>query len=194
MRCFKSFLLCVCFLFGACTSLFSQEKYEAESRLSERDVPELALRFIDTLPLKKRVKWYLEEGLTQHSIEAKYLFNGQKYSVEFDTAGVIQDVEVEIKWNELNQATREEITQFLSTEFSDFNIVKTQVQYVGDRSTLLSKLLNETPTAFIQPNYELVVKCKKGKKTALFEFLFSAEGKLISRAQIVLKPSAHLEY
>jgi len=76
--------------------LFAQEKFEMESRLKQNDVPSNALNFIDSLSLKNKVKWYLEEGIERKSIEAKFKRSGKKHSVEFDILGNIEDVEIEV--------------------------------------------------------------------------------------------------
>jgi hypothetical protein len=47
-------------------------KFEKESRIKRSDVPSQALAFIDSLALPGRIKWYREQGLDKHSIEAKF--------------------------------------------------------------------------------------------------------------------------
>src|SRR5690606_41633459 len=68
-------------------NLFAQQKYEKESRLNRNNVPAIAFNFIDSLNLKNRVKWYLEESLENKSVEAKFKKSGKKHSVEFDILG-----------------------------------------------------------------------------------------------------------
>lgn len=73
-----------------------QTKYEREFRMSEKKVPQKAREFVHSMDFESKVKWYFEENLQGNSIEAKLKQQGQQYSVEFDTLGTLQDVEVEI--------------------------------------------------------------------------------------------------
>jgi|SRR5690606_13810611 len=175
-------------------NLFSQEKYEKESRLKQDDVPYSALNFIDSLSLKNKVKWYLEEGIESKSVEAKFKRNGKKYSVEFDTFGNIEDVEIEMKWDDLQGPLKKPISTRLNEDCIKHKIVKTQIQYTGNRVALFLKLLGGEPIGNLTVKYEIVVKCRSEKNTELFEYLFTDKGQLISASTIVFKTSNHLEY
>ena len=93
-------------LFFVSTSAFSQEKYEKEYRIKTAKVPQAALEFIHSAGFAKKVKWYREEGLTSNSIEAKTKHHKTKYSIEFNTAGEIEDVEYIIQWEDMPALTR----------------------------------------------------------------------------------------
>lgn len=190
----KSLQICVLLAFLNSSLLCAQQKYEVESRLSIAEVPEHALSFIDSLSIKRKVKWYLEEGLYRKSIEAKYRSEGKRYSIEFDTLGNIEDVEININSTDIDKKALQSITDYLDKEFDDHKTIKAQVHYEGDRGILLATLLCHQPVPVIHPKYELVVRCKQDKKANLYEFLFDKDGSLVSKVQIVLKPSVHLEY
>ncbi|MEZ4934623.1 MAG: hypothetical protein R2788_21160 [Saprospiraceae bacterium] len=101
------FVSTVFWAFAICTNqIHAQVKYEKESRLKEKDVPSIALDFIDSLAVKKKVRWYLEEGFNRTSVEAKFKMDNRKYSIEFDTIGNLEDIEIQVKWDGLNKTLR----------------------------------------------------------------------------------------
>lgn len=176
------------------TSVNCQQKYEKESRLNHKDVPSVSLEFINTLEIKSRVKWYYEEGLKSKTIEAKFKYNNKRHSVEFDTIGNIQDIEIKMMWKELPSQLKHSIHSQLNSICSRHKISKIQVQYSGSRSILLSVLKNEEKSKNFTKNYEIIAKCVNDKKTELFEYLFSNEGKLLESSLIIFKNSSNLEY
>lgn len=178
-----------------CTNhIYAQQKYEKESRLKAEAVPTKARAFIDSLTITEKIKWYLEEGLDRTSIEAKFKLNNQKHSVEFDTTGNLEDIEIQIKWSDLQKTLKDSINTQLGRDCKKFKIRKTQIQYSGDRSTLLSKIKTGKSTTDFLVQYELIVKCKNAKNIALFEYLFSNIGQKLASSQIVFKNSSNLEY
>ncbi|HMQ46960.1 MAG TPA: hypothetical protein PKA00_08175 [Saprospiraceae bacterium] len=185
----------VFFLFGIGTHpLFAQVKYEKESRLKEKDVPSIALDFIDSLAIKKKVKWYLEVGFNRTSIESKFKMNNHKYSIEFDTLGNLEDIELQIKWDELNKTLQDSIDFHLREDCKKFIVRRIQIQYSGDRSVLLPKIKTGESAEDYMIKYELVVKCCYENNINLFEYLFSNSGQKLKVSQIVFKNSSHLEY
>ena len=112
-------------LFTICSNqLNAQQKYEKESRLKEKNIPNKALHFIDSLEVGSRIRWYLEEGLEHTSIEAKFKLNNQKYSIEFDTIGNLEDIEIQIKWSELEKPLRDSIRFYLGEDCKKIKIQK----------------------------------------------------------------------
>lgn len=174
--------------------LYAQVKYEKESRLKEKDVPTIALDFIDSLAVGRKVRWYLEEGFDRKSIEAKFKMNNQKYSVEFDTVGNLEDVEIQLKWDGLNKTLRDSIGFYLGQDCKKFKIRRIQIQYSGDHSILLYKIKTGESTDDYIVRYEVVVKCCNENNVNLFEYLFSDSGQKLTVSQIVFKNSSHLEY
>ncbi|GGG45025.1 hypothetical protein GCM10011414_13220 [Croceivirga lutea] len=172
----------------------AQLKYEKESRLAVEEVPEQARNFIKAITTSKKVKWYLEEGLDRSSIEAKFEYKDHNYSIEFDSIGTLEDVEVQLKWSEIAPTTREGITQYLANECKKHKVRRIQVQYTGEPSTLLQKIVMGTTTFKYTTRFELVVKCRTSENVALFEYLFNDQGQKLSASKIVFKNSSHLEY
>lgn len=184
-------LLVAATFFGA--SSWAQEKFEKESRLKSDEVPSEAQAFIDSLGVESKIKWYAEEGLNQSSIEAKFEFQNQEYSVEFDTSGVLEDIEILMDWEELEQSLKDQINAQLEKECEKFNIRKVQIQYSGNPSNLLIKIRTGEAKK-VEVRYELIVKCRDENDVALFEYLFNDQGIQLSRSRIVFKNSSNLEY
>ncbi|MEM6723783.1 MAG: hypothetical protein AAF598_07070 [Bacteroidota bacterium] len=172
----------------------AQVKYEKESRLNAKLVPTTALAFIEALPIEKKIRWYLEEGLDRTSIEAKFKMNGQKYSIEFDSAGTLEDVEIQVEWETLNRVLKDSFNNQLDQDCKAFHIRKTQIQYTGNQADLLSKLTVPEAHQNQVTRYEIIIKCRSENSVDLFEYLFSATGQKLKADQIVFKNSSHLEY
>ena len=175
-------------------NLFAQEKFESERSIKRSEVPTNALLFIDSLKTETRIKWYEEEGLTKKSFEAKFKLNRVKYSVEFDTLGIIEDVEMEFDWLELSDSTARLIKAQMNDACVKHKIRKVQKQFIGSEHDLFNLLRQNIWSDSIDVNYEIVVKCKNQSETNLFEYLFTDEGELLNKSKIVFKNSSHLEY
>ncbi len=181
-------------LFALCTqNTFGQKKYEKESRITPQSAPSAAFDFINAIEITSRIKWYAEAGFESKSIEAKFKLENKRHSVEFDTTGIIQDVEIEMKWIELPSQAKDSIHSELSRNCSRFKISKIQIQYSGSQSQLLPFLKGEAASEHLIINYEIIAKCAN-KKAELLEYLFNAEGKLLKASKIIFKNSSNLEY
>lgn len=175
-------------------NLRAQEKYERESRIKQKDVPTEALRFFDSISNINKIKWYKEEGLNKISFEAKFKINRTKYSVEFDSLGNIEDIEIEVDWRDLKTQLKDTISAQLNRNCNSHKITKLQIQYTGSKADLWHQLKYQAikPNAIV--HYELIVKCRQSKDVNLFEYLFSEFGEIVSVSKIVFKNSSHLEY
>lgn len=180
--------------FACSSNLIAQEKFEKESRIKGDDVPTEAQLFIDSLNIANKVKWYKEQGLNRQSIEAKFKYDKARYSVEFNTLGHIEDIEIEVNFEDLESNLKETIILQLKADCSKHNIVKVQKQYTGLESHLLSIVKTDKTNSSLTIKYELIIRCRQQKKVNLFEYLFNDTGELISTSKIVFKNSSHLEY
>lgn len=175
-------------------NLFAQDKFEKESRIEQIDVPSKALFFMDSLNYKAKIKWYKEEGLTRKSIEAKFKYNKTKYSIEFDTLGNIEDIEIEVNWQDLESDISDLITKQLKQDYSKHKIVKIQKHFAGNENELFALLLNGINSEQPKIRYEIIVRCNQQKEVNLFEYLFDEKGICVTKSKIVFKNSSHLEY
>ena len=182
------------FAFSVSSALFGQDKFEKESRIKRKEVPAQALKFIDSLHLKSRVKWYQEEGVDHKSVEAKFRISKARYSVEFDSLGRIEDIEVEVAWGQLELSLRESIENELKPSCLSHKIIKVQRQFTGNEWDLFHLLKSGSMSRQLQIKYEVIVRCKQEKQIDLYEYLFSDSGKTMSISKIVFKSSSHLEY
>lgn len=187
-------LLLIPIMAALCTQrVYSQQKYERESRLAPENVPPAALEFIDALEITSKIKWYSEIGLESKSIEAKFKRDGQRHSIEFDTIGAVEDVEIEMKLQELKPFVKGTITSQLSSTCSRYKISKIQIQFTGREPELLSFLKGAATSEALTKKYEIVAKCVT-RKAGLFEYLFSDQGTLLETSEIIFKNSSNLEY
>ena len=191
----KSVVIALLILF-CCQSveLLAQQKYEQESRLKRAEVPAKALDLIDSLKLNTTIKWYLEKGLAKKSVEAKFKLNNKKYSIEFDSLGHFEDVEVITTWDEMPEKTTHGIAHFFDDECEKYAIQKIQVQYSGDPKVVKAAVNNLPALTEAQVRYEFVAKCRTPEGAQLVEYLFDADGKLVKQSVIILKPSSNLEF
>ena len=173
---------------------FGQEKYEREYRIKEREVPAAAREFVSAFSFDKKIKWYAEEGLNTRSVEAKTKFQGKRYSIEFDTLGNVQDVEVEIAPDELPVQTRGAIDTVLKREFKDLKFIKIQVQYTGDRDSLIAFHQGRLSDGRVTTKYEIILKGENESGVSWYEYRFAADGSIESRAVVVFRNTDNLEY
>ena len=183
------------FVFVYSFSGISQVKYEKERRVKVEEVPSEALNFMQEFLPERKVKWFYEEGNFGNSFESKFKHEGLKYSVEFDSIGKIQDVEIIIQIDEIEGYIYENIKNTLNQLLENYSIQKSQIQYVGNVYDLLS--LNDLKKAHIQQlgiAYELVVKGKMDGEVKLLEFNFSQSGDLVQKSELQLQNFDNLEY
>ncbi len=182
-------------LFILSSLVFSQNKFEKESRITIENVPQIAKAFVFKLTPSKKVKWYLEEGLKTQSIEAKTKYNSKKYSIEFDTSGQLEDVEIEIHYKTLPKSVKDAINKHLKSVFLRYKIQKIQIQYSGTPKNVLTALKNNNLLKDnITTKYELIIKGKTQTSKNLYEFTFNAKGNFEKNSKIILKNTDHLEF
>jgi hypothetical protein len=172
----------------------AQQKFERESRLKPVDVPTAALQFIDAVDLETKWKWYFEENLQGNSFEAKTKHQGKRYSVEFDTSGKIQDVEIEKSWQEMDEQLRGNILQALDSLFISHKIDKIQIQYVAENTVLLGILNKKADQTDSKIQYEIVVNGKTTGRPKLYELTFNDKGILLESSEIIFRNTDNLEF
>lgn len=184
----------IVFCLALSASAFAQQKFEKEYRLKTAQVPVLARQFVDSLDFDRRVKWYMEISQNGTSVEAKGRREGKRYSVEFDTTGKIQDVEIEVPYGAIPDEVQSTIAQQLQGEFEKYRILKIQQQFTGTRSELLTYLTKPKGTSVPTTRYEAMVKGSKNDEMIEFEYTFSALGEIEKKATVVFRNTDNLEY
>lgn len=174
--------------------VYAQQKMEKESRIRAQQVPANAIQFMQSARIDSRIKWFLEEGIEKNSIEAKFKKDKTRYSIEFDTLGNIEDIEIEMRIDDLPAILQDSIEHKLGQDCQRYRPVKVQIQYTGKEAALLAKMQSGTITRDIHTRFEVVVNCRTNKGPELLEYLFSDKGETISVTKIIFKSSSNLEY
>jgi hypothetical protein len=183
----------VFFLLAISVEITGQEKYEKEYRIKAHEVPDSALEFFNWDEFDTKIKWYYEEGLSVNSVEAKFKYGGEKYSVEFDTTGQLEDIEILIDEEFIPVYTRNCINKNLDSLFIRHKTRKIQIQYSGDISSFRS-FISENDQEKFTTKYEFIVKGKKNKLWNLYEVTFDHVGKAMKISQIIFRNTDNLEY
>lgn len=171
---------------------FSQQKFEKESRISDKNVPETAKQLVNQITPNCTIKWYKEENLNSQSIEAKTKYQNKKYSIEFNLDGTLQDVEVQQKATHIKTSVLKSITTYLKTNYLKHKLKKIQVQYVGTSKQIVNYFNNNLNHITI--NYEIVVKVKTENGKQLLEILFDSEGNMLKSDVIIFRNTDNLEF
>ncbi|WP_353779166.1 hypothetical protein [Winogradskyella sp. 3972H.M.0a.05] len=182
-----SILIVLCAAFVS----FAQEKNEIEERVSKEDFPKEALIHIEALPKTvKRLKLFRETDGSTISYEAKFKYNRQFFSVEFNTEGILEDIEVLMKQRDLDQEAFSNIKNYFKENHKKSRIIKIQKQYrpISQNAAELLKIALEN-AHFSNIYYEIIAETKTGSSRALGEFTFSASGEFISKR--VVAPSSY---
>jgi hypothetical protein len=105
----------------------AQEKIEVEKRITVGELPVKAIEwFDDAYERARKTRWYYEETSGQKSYEAKLKWKRRMHSVEFDTTGVVQDIEISIEWQDLPETIRQNITSYLDSAFISVHCIHTK--------------------------------------------------------------------
>ncbi|WP_299248121.1 hypothetical protein [uncultured Aquimarina sp.] len=183
-----------CFSIFFASSAHAQNKFEKEYRIKTSIVPKSALDFMTDGPFDKKIKWYAEESQDGKSIEAKTIYKNKKYSIEFNVDGKPQDVEQKIPFTSIPEDLRKQIQNSLDSIFTKSKVKKTQKQWVGPRSALIS-LINQTiVTENYDVNYELIVKGKKDTQYSYYEILYNDKGVRLKMLKIIHANTDNLLY
>jgi len=114
MKCFFTILI-YCFAVSLCVS---QTKNEREERITIAKLPEKAKTTLSKLPNAiKRLKFYKETDGDHRSYEAKFKYEKKYYSIEFDTLGIIEDIEVVLKQHQFTNGVKTEIFSYFENSF-----------------------------------------------------------------------------
>ncbi|MDX5339245.1 MAG: hypothetical protein LPK25_09465 [Cyclobacteriaceae bacterium] len=165
----------------------SQDKVEVEVRVRKEMVPQNAIEQVNYLFEKgiKNLKWYQETTGDKISFEAKFKFDRQFYSVEFDTLGRLEDIEIEISIDQIPDESRKNLTAYLEGEFQECTIFKIQRQLTGEIESL-KKYLERDSDKEVTIHYEIVL-AGKAEEWDAWELLADSQGRFISIQKVLLK-------
>lgn len=170
-------------------------KYEREYRLAEVDIPAPALDFVANCLSGAKVRWYGEQSQDGASIEAKAKLAGVHYSIEFDRAGQVEDVEVLTSFPDLPTAVQDSICHQLQQEYGRFRLMRVQRQWTAtDPAALQALIRSGSSSGPYQERYELVIKARTTTGTEWFEYLFHPTGEVLRKQHIVFRNTDNLDY
>ncbi|NEN22349.1 hypothetical protein G3O08_02390 [Cryomorpha ignava] len=187
-------ILSIGFLLLLSNALKAQYKYEREYRIKSEMIPQSAQAFIDSIGPDSRIKWYKEISLDAVSIEAKFKHNKKKFSVEFDTLGILQDVEFIIESSEIPPVVFNKIEQKLDSLYEKWKFQKIQIHYSGSHSDILTSIHKNEPGNAVKVYFEIVLKGKNPGNTQEYEITFNAQGEMQHIQMIIQDEADHLEY
>ncbi len=173
-----NYLLLFTLIIGS-TYTFGQYKYEREHRIRKDQFPPKALEIMDQhLENVKKLKFYKETDSLKNSYEAKFKKDKLWYSMEFNTSGTLEDVEVVIKPVDIPSGVYNNITGHFNNTFEKHRIKKIQRQYPTSDSEELTKTLGNAFQKLLSPSifYEIEVTGKIDKNYLEYEVLFDAQG------------------
>lgn len=172
----------------------AQYKVEKELSIKKESAPQPMQAFIDVHPFHKRIRWYKELSLKGLSYEAKTSYKNFFYSIEFDSTGILQDLERIVLFKNIEDSTREKIEDELSKEFKKIKIKKVQEQFEDNDEKLHQLIEGKRPTSDFDFKYEIVFRGKKGKETKYYEVLTTSTGTMIAISEIKNRPIYNLEF
>lgn len=158
----------------------AQDKIEFEKRIDVATFPVKAYEQLQPyLAGVKRVKYYQEFDGNSQSFEAKFKKFGARYSVEFNTQGQVQDVEIKVLKSQLDTITKDGIKNYFDAQYERWKIEKIQLQFYD-----LKTLEAATNTTIMAP-LEIIVATKNKGKLVKYEYLFDNNLVVVSKRKIV---------
>lgn len=172
----------------------AQVKFEREYRVGAKEVPATARAFAEKAFPGQKIKWYKEERLESFSFEAKVRRHGTSFSVEFDSLGTIEDVEMLLSFSEIDQLARKNMETKLGSTFSKYKVQRAQRQLTGPEQALKELVSVGTTGLPFVVRYEIVARGKRDKAAGLYELLFDDQGELLDMKEIIPRNTDILDY
>lgn len=182
----KCFLIAIVFCLISFSSI-AQDKIEREKGVKAKNVPIEARNWLEEAFVKrKRSKWYQEFFEGGYSYEAKFLYQDQYYSVEFDSLGNLEDIEIELKQESIPKEVYQSLSTYFEENYSRYRLKKIQIQYSGSKDDLKNFVLYDHLSG-VAIAYEIEFEGKNNDgKEEFWEGLFDEEGLLVSLRKINL--------
>lgn len=182
------------FCFSIC---FSQTKNEKEERIKQSEFPIVAQTYFNTISHDaKYLKFFKETDGSRKSFEVKFKINKLYYSVEFDTLGILEDIEIVIKQKHIPKSTLSNIMSYFDSNYKKTRLIKIQKQYV--------KYTNKSDKQFIQhivdnpddkhTHFEIIAEIKTKSLHELREFTFNRNGKFQRSRKVTSSSYEHALY
>ncbi len=159
----KYLFLSILFLLLAGISELPAQKIEIERRVDKEVLPDRMLDYLDRhYDDTRRNRYYLEQNEEGKFYEAKFKYRRSRYSVKFRIDGSLYDVERQVKYKELPEATKDHVEKALSDRLRRWRVVKVQERL--EKGQVMG--------------YEIEIKGKSSDHLGYFEAQFDREGRL----------------
>lgn len=173
----------------------AQVKNEQERRIKKKDVPTEVKDWLkDAYEKQRKVKWFYQTDGEKKVYEAKLMQNGKKHSIEIHPNGIVENIEVEIDFDEIQIQVKQTMQAYFEKNYTKYKIKKIQIQYTGNNDDLEDLIDEDEFDESIEVNYEVEFYGKNETENELWESLFDAEGNLVLRRKIQLKATDNLDY
>ncbi len=158
---------------------FSQSKNEIEERIKASEFPKVALYYFNGISDQVNyLKFYKETDGSKHSFEAKFKLNKLHYSVEFDTLGNLEDIEIVIKEKHIPKPAFKTMLNYFNTNFDKVRFIKIQKQYLNNSNRSDQQFINYVLDNPVGKNthFEIIAEIKTNGERFLKEFTFKNTG------------------
>lgn len=190
----KFSLLYILLYYSLC---FSQNKNEQEERIPASEFPKITQNYFNIISQDvKYMKYYKETDGNKTSFEAKFKYKKEHYSVEFDTLGNLEDIEIVIKEKHIPKKVNTVISEYFNSNFKKTSIVKIQKQYINSTK--------KSDKQFIEhiikwpynkhTHFEIIAEIKTKEKHELREFTFNRQGELEKSRKVTSSSYEHALY
>ncbi len=184
-------------VFSFCIQGTAQSTYEREHRIKKNQFPENAHALLaNEITKVKRLRFYRETDSVKTSFNAKFKKDKLRYSMEFDSEGILQNVEILIKEIDVPNDTFTSVVNYLNQSYTKYQIRKILQQYPVMKSEEIKKTLQEAFQNLLLPsvNYKLIVSCKTETGSIDFEFLFDSDGTFKKKRALLPPNYDHVLY
>lgn len=180
----------------SCT-LFSQTKDEREEKIKLEELPVPTQELVEILPEQcRQLKFYRETDGAKLSFEVKFKYQKNRFSLEFDPKGTIEDIEKTIDNKILKDPSKSTIKAFFTNAFKTHILIKIQKQYVYNAQLnpkiFIDQVLSDNFQGAI--NFEIIAEVKSDSKRQIKEFTFDSNGNLQNSRVLNTTSYEHVRY
>lgn len=175
-----------------------QFKQELERRIQRTEFPEVALEQLEQLAGQiRKVKFYKEISNNATTFEAKFIWNGSRWSLEFDSLGRFKDIEQTLSYRAFRKFMTKTMLEEINRLGSPYSILKAQRQYSWkeERNRYFKPEIINPGHKGVNVRYEVEMEVKLGDgRLVAYELLMEEDGKLLRKREILPPSDKHLLY
>jgi len=136
---------------------------------------------------EKKADFYRQLDGKKISYEVKFDWEGHLYSFQFDSAGLLIDIEQLVEFNELSQSLRNTITEEIDKQYSKYKFTRVQRQFLNQQKSnnAIIETIKSGSTGRLAIRYEIEIDGQNKDELGSFELLFDVNGNFIQKRRIV---------